>query len=192
MCAPGADTWVRPYTPPFTIFITGGSQGAHRVNQLTAQAMCLLKQDGVSDFFVIHQTGVADEATVRETYEKAGVPGLVSAFITEMGRAYASADFVIARAGASTCFELCLLGKPALLIPLPTAVRDHQRLNATALAKTGGANIGTQHELTGRTIMRYVLNKKNNPDALKQMSQALKSLTPEGAAGRVAKVIEEM
>jgi UDP-N-acetylglucosamine--N-acetylmuramyl-(pentapeptide) pyrophosphoryl-undecaprenol N-acetylglucosamine transferase len=159
---------------------------------LTAQAMCLLKQDGVNDFFVIHQTGAADEATVRETYEKAGVPAFVSAFITEMGRAYASADLIIARAGASTCFELCLLGKPAFLIPLPTAIRDHQRLNAAALARTGGANIGTQHELTGRTIMRYILNKKNNPDALKQMSKALKTLSPQGAAGRVAEVIEEM
>ena len=176
--------------PPFTIFITGGSQGAHRVNQLTAQAMCLLKQADVNDFFVIHQTGVADEATVRETYEKAGVPSLVSAFITDMGRAYASADFVIARAGASTCFELCLLGKPALLIPLPSAVRDHQQLNATALARTGGANVGRQQDLTGRTIMRYILNKKNNPGNLKQMSQALKTLSPEDAAGRVAQVIE--
>ena len=174
--------------PPgaFTILITGGSQGAHRVNQLTAQAICLLKQDGANDIFVIHQTGAADEAMVREAYAKAGVPARVSAFITEMGRAYASADLVICRAGASTCFELCLLGKPAFLIPLPSAVRDHQSLNAAALARTGGANVGIQRELTGRTIMRYVLNKKNNPDALLRMSQSLQALTPHAAAARVA------
>ena len=55
-----------------------------------------------------------------------------------MGRAYASADLVICRAGASTCFELCLLGKAALLIPLPTAVRNHQHANAAALVKALG------------------------------------------------------
>jgi len=176
----------------FTILITGGSQGAHRINQLAGQAVCLLKQDGIADIFVIHQTGAADEAMVREMYAKANVPARVSAFITEMGRAYASAHLVIARAGASTCFELCLLGKPALLIPLPSAVRDHQHLNAAALVKLGGADEGIQRELTGRTIMRYMLNKKNNPDQLAQMSQALKTFSPENAAARVADVLESV
>jgi UDP-N-acetylglucosamine--N-acetylmuramyl-(pentapeptide) pyrophosphoryl-undecaprenol N-acetylglucosamine transferase len=176
----------------FTVLITGGSQGAHRVNELTAQALCLLKQDGTSDFFVIHQTGAADEAMVREAYAKAGVPSRVSAFISEMGRAYASADLVIARAGASTCFELCLLGKPALLIPLPTAMRDHQRLNAAALVRTGGADAAIQSELTGRTIMRYILNKKNNPGRLSAMSQALAALSPKDATQRVAQVLEDL
>ena len=176
----------------FTIFITGGSQGAHRVNQLVAQAMCLLKQDGINDFFVIHQTGTADETMVREAYAKAGVSARVSAFITEMGRAYAAADLVICRAGAATCFELCLLGKPALLIPLPSAVRDHQHLNAAALVKSGGADVGIQSDLTGRSIMRYVLNKKNNPDTLKRMSQALLSLSPCDAVRRVAQLVEEI
>jgi len=154
--------------------------------------MCLLKQDGINDFFVIHQTGTADESMVREAYAKAGVPSTVSAFITEMGRAYASANLVIARAGAATCFELCLLGKPALLIPLPSAVRDHQHLNAAALVKSGGADEGIQRDLTGRSIMRYVLNKKNNPARLNQMSQSLQALSPQNAAERIAQVIETL
>ncbi|MCL1919615.1 MAG: UDP-N-acetylglucosamine--N-acetylmuramyl-(pentapeptide) pyrophosphoryl-undecaprenol N-acetylglucosamine transferase [Kiritimatiellaeota bacterium] len=177
----------------FTVLITGGSQGAHRVNQLTAQAMCLLQQEGgAGGLFVIHQTGAADEAWVREAYAKAGVPAHVSAFITEMGRAYAAADFVICRAGVSTCLELCLLGKPALLIPLPSAIRDHQHLNAAALVRTGGADEGIQRELTGRSIMRYVQNKRRNPAALEKMGQALKALSPEGAATRVAEVVESV
>lgn len=174
----------------FTIFITGGSQGAHRVNELTAQAMCLLKQDGVEDFFVIHQTGAADEARVRELYEKNSVPSRVSAFITEMGRAYATADLVICRAGASTCFELCLVAKPALLIPLPSAIRNHQHLNAATLVKCGGADEGIQRELTGRSITRYILNKKKSPEALRKMSAALKTMSVRGAAGHVADLLE--
>jgi UDP-N-acetylglucosamine--N-acetylmuramyl-(pentapeptide) pyrophosphoryl-undecaprenol N-acetylglucosamine transferase len=176
----------------FTIFITGGSQGAHRVNELTSQAMCLLKQDGVHDFFVIHQTGTADEEKIRELYEKAGVPSRVSAFIKEMGRAYATADLVICRAGASTCFELCLVGKPALLIPLPSAIRDHQHLNAATLVKCGGADEGIQRELTGRSITRYIINKKKSPDVLKKMSDALKLIPVKGSASRVADLLEQL
>lgn len=176
----------------FTIFVTGGSQGARRVNDLVSQAMCLLKQDHVDDFFVIHQCGAADEARVRERYAKAGVPSRVCAFLPEMGRAYASADLVICRAGASTCSELCLLGKPALLIPLPSAVRNHQHFNAVALTKSGGADEGIQKELSGRSLMRYVLNKKNNPVLLQRMSQALKTSAMPDAAVRVADALEEV
>ncbi len=176
----------------FTIFITGGSQGAHRVNELTAQAMCLLKQDGVQDFFVLHQTGAADEVKIRELYQKNHVPSLVSAFITDMGSAYSTADLVICRAGASTCFELCLVGKPALLIPLPSAIRNHQHLNAATLVKCGGADEGIQRELTGRSITRYIINKKKSPDVLKKMSDALKAMSISGAASRVADVLESV
>lgn len=174
----------------FTVFVTGGSQGARRVNELVSQAMCLLKQARVDNFFVIHQCGVADEERVRAAYEAAQVPSKVCAFMGEMGRAYASADLVICRAGASTCFELCLLGKPSLLIPLPTAVRNHQHLNAAAMVRSGGADEGVQSELTGRSIMRYVLNKMENPTALAHMRQAMLSLAMPDAASRVADEME--
>jgi len=174
----------------FTVFVTGGSQGARRVNELVSQAMCLLKEAGVDDFFVIHQCGVADEKRVKAAYAAAGVRSRVCAFLPEMGKAYASADLVICRAGASTCFELCLLGKPALLIPLPTAVRNHQHLNAAALVRCGGADEGNQQELSGRSLMRYVQNKKVNPNLLTRMSQAVKALAVPDAAARVADALE--
>lgn len=175
----------------FTVFVTGGSQGARRINELASQAMCLLKQEGGGRLFVIHQTGEADEAFVKEAYEKAGVPSLVRAFFPEMGRAYASADLVICRAGASTCFELCLLGKPALLIPLPSAKRNHQHLNGLALVRCGGADEGIQKELSEASLMRYVKNKMENPVLLTRMSQAIRSLAVPDAAVRVADALEE-
>jgi len=152
--------------------------------------MCLLKQEGFENFFVIHQTGKGDEAFVSELYEKHSVPSRVSAVVKDMGRAYATADLVICRAGASTCFELCLLAKPALLIPLPSAIRDHQHLNAAALVKCGGADEGIQRELTGRSITRYIINKRKNPETLKKMSDALKAMPAQGAARRVADLLE--
>jgi UDP-N-acetylglucosamine--N-acetylmuramyl-(pentapeptide) pyrophosphoryl-undecaprenol N-acetylglucosamine transferase len=176
----------------FTVFVTGGSQGARRVNELASQALCLLKLSGVSDFFVIHQCGIADEARVKAAYAAAGVQAKVCAFLAEMGSAYASADLVICRAGASTCFELCLLGVPALLIPLPTAVRNHQHLNAVAIARCGGADEANQKELSARSLMRYILNKKENPNALARMRQALKTWAIPDAAVRVAEEIEKI
>ncbi len=94
----------------FCVFVTGGSQGAHRVNEIASQALVLLRRDierkGLKKMFqVIHQTGAADEAEVKARYEAAGIPARVNAFEHEMGRAFATVDVVVARAGASTCFE---------------------------------------------------------------------------------------
>ncbi|HPW74939.1 MAG TPA: UDP-N-acetylglucosamine--N-acetylmuramyl-(pentapeptide) pyrophosphoryl-undecaprenol N-acetylglucosamine transferase [Kiritimatiellia bacterium] len=176
----------------FTVLVTGGSQGARRVNRLVTQAFCLLQQSGSGEFAVLHQSGAADEARVRQTYEEAGVWARVRAFEPEMGRAYASADLVVCRAGASTCFELCLLGKPALMIPLPSAIRNHQFLNASALARSGGVDVGIEKELSARSIMRYVQNKMRTPACLMHMGEALKALAHPAAAQRVADALESL
>ncbi|MBP5228363.1 MAG: undecaprenyldiphospho-muramoylpentapeptide beta-N-acetylglucosaminyltransferase [Kiritimatiellae bacterium] len=176
----------------FTILVTGGSQGAHRVNELAAQAMCLLKKDQPKPFYVIHQCGKADEAWLKETYEKNGVQARVAAFIPEMGRAFASADFVVSRAGASTCFELCALGKAALLIPLPSAIRNHQHLNAEALVKADAADEADQAELTGRSLMRYLRSKMNNPTRVRQMALAMKTCSVPDADVKVAQALEAL
>jgi len=175
----------------FVLFVTGGSQGAQRLNQLVAQALILLRKDNPDKFFVIHQCGKADEESLRELYAKEGIPAMVSAFFPEMGRAYASADFVVARAGASTCFELSALGKPALLVPLPSAVRNHQHFNALSLVSSGGADEGVQNELTPRSLMRYLDNKMRNRSSLAHMSQAIKVLAVPNAAELVADEIEK-
>ena len=119
----------------FVIFVTGGSQGAHAVNEIASKAMEFLKREldsrsgAVRPLYVIHQTGRADEACVMMQYSKSAIPARVKAFEDNMADAFASADFVIARAGASTCFELAACAKPALLIPLPTSMRNHQHHN---------------------------------------------------------------
>lgn len=174
----------------FVFFVTGGSQGAHRVNELMSQAFSLLEHDYPQRIFVIHQTGAADKEAVKACYEKSGVSARVQAFFPDMGRAFASANFVIARAGASTCFELALLGKPALLIPLPEAVRDHQRLNAEAIVKVGGADVAKQSEMTGRSIMRYLAGKLRNPAAVGEMAESMKAFSVPDAAERVATIME--
>ncbi len=174
----------------FVIFVTGGSQGAHSLNELAARTLALLKNDSPQPFFVIHQSGRADEQWLREFYETKKIPAMVCAFVNKMGRAYASADIVIARAGASTCFELSTLGKPAFLVPLPSAVRNHQHFNALSLVRSGGADEGLQREITPRALMRYLAAKMLNPSSLTHMGQAIRVLAVPDAAERVADMVD--
>ena len=180
----------------FCVFVTGGSQGAHRVNELASTALVLLKRDidkkslGLK-FQVIHQTGAADEAEVKAKYAAEGIPARVQAFEHEMGRAFATADLVIARAGASTCFELALVGKPAFFIPLPTALRDHQHFNALSFVKAGGADEGIQDSLTPRALANYILHKMLHPEELEQKSQAMRHAATPDAAAKVADLVEQ-
>lgn len=182
-------------TDAFKVFVTGGSQGAHMVNEIVIRAMPILKNDldrRGRGLFVIHQTGVKDETHVAKAYAEAGIPSRVNAFEHEMGRAFASADVVIARAGASTCFELALTGKPAFFIPLPSAMRDHQHHNASAFVATGAGAEGVQAELRPRALANWLLNKAENPASLASMSAKMKSLARPDAAARVADLVERV
>lgn len=186
-----------PFIPPnaFVVFVTGGSQGAHAVNQLLSKALVLLRKElsatpSSRPLYVIHQTGVKDEGEVMAAYAAAGVPARVHAFEDEMANAFASADVVVARAGASTCFELAACGKPALLIPLPSAVRDHQHFNAEAFAAAGAADEGVQAKLTASSVCRYLRHKAERPESLAAMAAKMKALATPDAAARVAALIE--
>lgn len=180
----------------FVVFVTGGSQGAHAVNLLMKDALVMFKAeldrraDGGRKLYVIHQTGLADEGMVIGAYAGAGIPARVHAFERDMAAAFASADIVVARAGASTCFELAACGKPAFLIPLPSAMRDHQHFNADAFAAKGAADEGFQAKLSARQICRYLIDKYDNPGKLSRMRGAMLAMAVPDAAGKVADLVE--
>ena len=188
-----------PFVPKdaFTVFVTGGSQGAHAVNDLMCDALVRMKaelaksSDGATrPLYVIHQTGVRDEGPVMAAYATAGIPARVVAFEDEMANAFATADFVVARAGASTCFELAACAKPALLIPLPGALRDHQHFNADAFASRGAADEGIQKDLSPEQLCKYLMAMRSRPDRLAEMSRRIASLAVPDAAARVADLVE--
>lgn len=181
----------------FVVFVTGGSQGAHAVNLLASEALSLMKAEldsrGASrQLYVIHQTGVDDEGVVMGAYARVALASRVQAFEREMADAFASADIVIARAGASTCFELAVCAKPALLVPLPSAVRDHQHYNAEAFASVGAADEGVQSKLAPHQLCRYLLDKYDHPERLSTMAEKMKSLALPDAASTVADLVESM
>jgi UDP-N-acetylglucosamine--N-acetylmuramyl-(pentapeptide) pyrophosphoryl-undecaprenol N-acetylglucosamine transferase len=184
----------------YTVFVTGGSQGAHAVNMLMTKALIafdkeinsrIQRGERLRRLYVIHQTGVKDEAFVRKAYADAHIPSRVHAFERDMAGAFATADVVVARAGASTCFELAACAKPAFFIPLPTALRDHQTRNADQFVLKGAAGEGVQSKLVPRAECQWLLDKYDNPQKLSEMAKNMQALSTLDAAVRVSEVVEQ-
>jgi len=174
-----------------TLLVFGGSQGAHAINlAVTGAVPEVLRQ--VPELHVIHQTGERDYNDVRAAYEKAGIAADVSAFIDDMPRAFAQADLLVCRSGASTVAEAAAAGKPAVYIPLPTAADDHQRRNAEAILEGGAAVLIPQAELTPAKLAQTVAELMGNHTKLEQMSARAKKLSHNDAAGRVARMVGEL
>ncbi|MGJ0485542.1 MAG: undecaprenyldiphospho-muramoylpentapeptide beta-N-acetylglucosaminyltransferase [Methylomicrobium sp.] len=133
------------------ILIVGGSQGAQRLNEVVPEAMALL-----SGIHVIHQTGSAMQELVAARYRELGVNAEAEAFIQDMAQAYEWADLAICRAGAMTISELAASGCPAILVPLPWAIDDHQVANAHYLADSGAGLILLQKDLTPESLAEAV------------------------------------
>lgn len=131
-----------------TILIIGGSQGARSINQGILAGLDRLVESGVQ---VIWQTGVAFESTAKQA-ASSHPSTYVSAFIYEMDLAYAMADLVISRAGASSVSEICLIGKASILVPLPSAAEDHQTENAKSLVSQNAAILVRDVEVKEKLI----------------------------------------
>ncbi|MGB7553223.1 MAG: undecaprenyldiphospho-muramoylpentapeptide beta-N-acetylglucosaminyltransferase, partial [Candidatus Korobacteraceae bacterium] len=112
-----------------TLLVFGGSQGAHAINQAVLDALPKL-MDTVPGIHIIHQTGEKDYVNAQAVYLRAMISAEVSPFIDDMPGAFARADLLLCRSGASTVAEITAAGKPAIFIPLPTAADDHQTQNA--------------------------------------------------------------
>ncbi len=176
--------------PGGRLLVVGGSQGARAINELVAQAVALLARAGRAPV-VLHQTGANDLDATRARYQAGGVgtgPGdrvEVRAFIDDMASAYASVDLVIARAGALTLAELAMMGRPALLIPLPTAADDHQSRNAAAFVEAGAAQVMAQGSATAQALADAVGRLLADPAARARMSAAMRGLARPDAAGEI-------
>lgn len=122
-----------------TILIIGGSLGAHTLNESVLAHLDVIRKN--SDVQFIWQTGSYYSKSIQERLAEAGLPGnlKVTEFVKDMARAYKAADLVISRAGASSISELCLLGKPSILVPSPNVAEDHQTKNALALVNKDAA-----------------------------------------------------
>lgn len=152
------------------LLIFGGSQGARAINSAVIEGLPSLMRH-LPDVAITHQTGEADHQRVSEAYGRAGVHAEVVPFLYDMPRAFLAADLVVARAGAMTIAELTACGKPAILIPLPTAIYDHQTKNARAMEAGGGALMLPQADLTGARLSESIVSLFQSPGQLQAMRE---------------------
>ncbi len=166
-----------------TLLVMGGSQGARKLNSLVAAAGL---PDGVQ---VLHIAGPGDEDRVKaEAGERDGYR--VVGFCDDMPSAYAVADAVVARSGASSMTELAHLGLPSILVPFPYAADDHQTVNARVFSEAGAAFLEAESGLDEKTLAARVAELLQD-DTRARMSAAAKALAVDDAAGQVCAAIEE-
>jgi UDP-N-acetylglucosamine--N-acetylmuramyl-(pentapeptide) pyrophosphoryl-undecaprenol N-acetylglucosamine transferase len=173
-----------------TLLVFGGSQGAHAINDAMIRCLPELRRQAPG-IHIIHQTGERDYdetlAVYRSLFESdLGESAEVSKFIEDMPSAFAGADLVVCRSGASTVAEITAAGKPAIFVPFPRAADDHQRVNAEALAREGAAVVVEESKLEGVWLAETIAALLNDPRRLQAMSEAARGLAHPNAARDIA------
>jgi len=174
------------------VLVVGGSLGAQILNTTVPQAMNQIKLQSIN---VWHQTGKGNQDVVLESYEKYGLPEdkvKVTEFIEDMAEAYQWADVVICRAGALTVSELAMAAKPAVFIPLPHAVDDHQTKNAMYLVERGAAKLIPQAEFNGTTLAQMLNSLFISDTVVQKMAKAAHDAAHADATTNVADICVEL
>lgn len=175
-------------SPRRNVLILGGSQGARAVNQAVLESLAGFKDQKIS---LWHQTGTADLQQVVDAYREVGLTeALVDPFIDDMAKAYAWADLVVCRAGATTLAELTAMGKPSVLIPFPYATHNHQMLNARHLEQAGAALVLAESYLAQAQLWVMIKDLLDIPGKLRAMGKAARDLgRPKAAADVVNELV---
>ncbi len=168
-----------------TLLVFGGSQGAHAINVAVMLALPELAMQ-VPGLHLIHQTGQNDYEDAKAAAASAGISAEVLPFIDDMPAAFARADLLICRSGASTVAEVAAAGKPAIFVPLPTAADDHQRHNAETLANAGAAILLPQPNLTPDRLAHDIADLFRDRDQLSHMGDKARQFAHPDAATQIA------
>jgi UDP-N-acetylglucosamine--N-acetylmuramyl-(pentapeptide) pyrophosphoryl-undecaprenol N-acetylglucosamine transferase len=168
-----------------TLLVFGGSQGAHAINEAIFRCLPVLRREAPG-IHIIHQTGERDYNDALAAYQSLGESAEVSKFIEDMPAAFARADLVVCRSGASTVAEIAAAGKPAVFVPFPRAADDHQRVNAEVLARHGAAVVVEESKLEGVWLAETIAALLQDPQRLRQMSQSARELAHPNAAKDIA------
>jgi UDP-N-acetylglucosamine--N-acetylmuramyl-(pentapeptide) pyrophosphoryl-undecaprenol N-acetylglucosamine transferase len=175
---------------PFHLLVLGGSLGAKAINELVPEALSHLPSGARPQ--VWHQAGKNHTEATTALYMQHHVNAKVDAFIDDMAAAYAWADLVICRAGALTVSELMMAGVASVLIPLPSAIDDHQAFNAKHLVDAGAGVALVQKDLTAAKLAALLLTELADRVYLKSMAEKARALAKPNSAREVADICEEI
>ena len=173
---------------PLKLLVVGGSLGARALNELVPKALALINE--ASRPQVTHQSGAAQIDALRANYAAAGVQADLTPFIDDTAQAFADADLVIGRAGASTVTELAAVGAAAVFVPFPAAVDDHQTVNARFLVEAGGGWLLPQAGLTPEALAALLQGMDRS--SLLARAQAAARLKQINATASVVAACEEL
>lgn len=183
---------IPPRTPgeTFTVLITGGSQGSRTLNNAGRESWPLFAESNLP-VRIIHQAG-RQGAALEAEFHRARVKGELVEFIADMPAAFAQADLIVCRSGASTVSELAAAGRPSILVPFPFAADDHQLRNAEAMSRAGAARLIPDSEMNGRKLFDEVVSLMRRPEELRAMAERARLLAKPRAAERAAEILEQV
>jgi UDP-N-acetylglucosamine--N-acetylmuramyl-(pentapeptide) pyrophosphoryl-undecaprenol N-acetylglucosamine transferase len=176
---------------PDRLVVLGGSGGARSLNENVPRALYKVR-DLLAGWEIIHQSGEADLEATRGLYEKFALQARVEAFWSDLPAILAQSNLAICRAGGTTLAELAAAATPAVLMPYPHAVDDHQRKNAEVFASAGAARLVDEREVSGRVddyladLLRLIINDR---DGRGMMAQCMQRLARPHAAAHVATLV---
>lgn len=173
---------------PLRLLVVGGSLGALALNNLIPQAIAQLPLEQRP--IITHQSGAAHLELLKNNYQEAGVEANCVAFIDNMANALAEADLLICRAGAMTVAEVAAVGVPALFVPLPGAIDDHQTANARWLADSDAAEVKAQSALSAQWLAEWLTSKDR--EQLLDMANLARAMALPGATHTIADVCEQL
>lgn len=175
---------------PLRLLVLGGSLGAKAINELVPESLALLPVKTRPE--VWHQAGKNHAEATSALYSSQGVDARVDAFIEDMAAAYAWADLIVCRAGALTVSELMMAGVASILIPLPSAIDDHQTVNAQHLVQAGAGIALVQKDITAAKLAALLSTELADRQHLKSMAEKARQLAKPNAARDVADICEEI
>jgi UDP-N-acetylglucosamine--N-acetylmuramyl-(pentapeptide) pyrophosphoryl-undecaprenol N-acetylglucosamine transferase len=177
---------------PLKILVTGGSQGATVLGKIVPEGLALLQPSLRRRLQVVQQCRPDDIAEVRVRYSDLGIPAELMTYIEDMPAKLADAHLIISRAGASTIAELTAAGRPAILIPYPSATDDHQTSNAREMTQAGGARAIQQAAFTPSVLARQIEAMAADPEALNNAAARALSVGRPHAARDLADLVERI
>lgn len=187
----------QPYAPPVEegplyLLVFGGSQAAQVFSETVPGAVARLPEGLRARLKVVHQAREDAVASTQTAYESAGIDAEVRPFFGDLPERIAKAHLVMARAGASTVTELAVIGRPSILVPLPSAMDDHQTSNAAWLSESGGAQLLPQAQLSEETLAEALTGWLTVPERLAEAAAAAGKQGRPGATAALADWVESL
>jgi len=184
--------YIAPGDYPMSVVVIGGSQGARILSDVVPTAIAALPEPFRANIRVAQQARPEDQDRVAQAYAEMGVDAEVEPFFRDIPRRLSEAQLVISRSGASSVADISIIGRPSILVPLATAIRDEQTANARALVEANAAILMPESQFTPESLAQHITAILNQPNAALQMSLAALSTGLPDATERLAVLVEEL